>query len=198
MGFFDTVVLTLALAATSLAAPTSAVLSHKGRVISPMHFTGSVTPGGPVLDLQGSVQELIPQILKLDPKWTPPSGWSPNKAAAVKRYFHGDPNCDVPGDPAPEQELEREVIPYLQNLGTGNCGAYAYTCSRVSCAWGAAVFLCNQTGAEIHVSCERIGDAAQHIVDWCDTRIGTTPFYEAKGVWPDTTGYFIEVVMDDC
>ncbi|KAK6527492.1 hypothetical protein TWF694_004478 [Orbilia ellipsospora] len=200
MKLFNIAALALVLTGSSLASP---VISQAGSVfdgnktwpVYPMHFTGSVTTDGPVLDLYGSVQELIPKIQKLDPKWTPPKrkNVSRHEPGLVKRYFHGDPVCNPAGaGDADLTELEREVIPYLQGLGTGNCGAYAHSCSRVSCAWDSAVFLCNNNPVEIHVSCERIGDAAQHIVSRCVILDGVC------GYWPDTTGYSVSVQYSSC
>ncbi|KAK6525150.1 hypothetical protein TWF694_005296 [Orbilia ellipsospora] len=188
MGLFTSVALALTLAASSLASP---VIKSRGTdflpyPVMPMHFTGSVVPGGPVLDLNGTVQEILPEIIRHNPGWTPPKRKSPHAPGLVKKYFHGDPICNIVGaDPAQVKELEDEVIPYLWGLGTGNC------------AWGSAVWLCNSYYREVHVSCTRIGDAAQHIVDWCEVPDG--PFYySAMGVWLDTTNYNVMVTASDC
>ncbi|KAK6539178.1 hypothetical protein TWF694_009422 [Orbilia ellipsospora] len=203
MKLFNIATLTLALATSSLASPiTKASNPFESGIFYPMHFTGSVTPGGPVMDLYGSVQELVPQIQKIDHGWTPPKGKSPHAPGVVKRYFHGNPICSLGPEygTANTGRLENEVIPYLLAFGVGNCGAKPWSCSRVSCAWDSAIWLCNDhTDIEIHVSCERLGQAAQHIIDQpgCTTNFG--PFeQQTKGYWEDTTGYYVLVAGSDC
>ncbi|KAF3209704.1 hypothetical protein TWF192_007769 [Orbilia oligospora] len=169
-------------------------------VSSPMFWIGTPIPGGPEVRLNGTAQEIVEQIKEINPNWeeapapTATTGESPTN---VKRYFQNRPTCGlVVGDWAVVPYLRDPVISYLYALGATTCGAYARTCSRVSCHWSAAVELCNDRTTEVQMRCDRIAHAANEITNDCAKPAPV--HWVAKGQWFDTTGYNVVVRKSNC
>ncbi|KAK6499150.1 hypothetical protein TWF481_011721 [Arthrobotrys musiformis] len=186
-------------------------------ITGPMIWSGSID-GGPEFSLEGTLEEVLPQILELNPQWELPAEVaslgvvppSPSEARAkrnlaptrtvsqnpslVERYFKNRPTCNpstITGSLAHEWVLTAWSIPWLRSLGDKGvlCGAQAYLCVRCSCEFGTKVELCNNTVNKIDISCRRLGDAAQIILDDCGEYIDIIGEIVVKGEWWDTTGY---------
>ncbi|KAK6352092.1 hypothetical protein TWF730_008923 [Orbilia blumenaviensis] len=191
--------------------PTSNLLANPE--YGPMRWTGSIE-GGPELDLQGTLQEVLPQILALNPGWEPPldvaNFLAPTKEKAkrfaptpttdnpslVKRYFKNRPTCNaLPGNYAEGWVIEGFAIPWLRVVGEAGvmCGADPHICAKSYCEYGSKVELCNDRTTRLEIRCDRLSGAAGEIVKDCgefihgDNRI--------KGHWWDTTTYAAAVRM---
>ncbi|KAK6515793.1 hypothetical protein TWF281_004383 [Arthrobotrys megalospora] len=185
------------------AVPASDVANNVKLPSAPMFWIGTPTPGGQEVRLEGTAQEIFEQIKAINPNWEAPA---PTKVtrdetpSVVKRYFKGRPTCDlVSGGWARNVPLHEEVIPYLERLGTTQCGARARTCSRVSCTQDSAVELCNDRTTEVRMDCGRIGAAAREIMVDCRKNGGPAWLtWIVKGQWFDTTGYNVVVRGASC
>ncbi|KAK6525975.1 hypothetical protein TWF281_011018 [Arthrobotrys megalospora] len=84
-----------------------------------MTITGSIFPGGPELNLTGTLEELIPKIKELYPDWDPVADTSPAAKRSIEaRYFQGRPTCWQPGEwDADRSTIRFDGVPYLQGLG---------------------------------------------------------------------------------
>lgn len=177
----------------------------------PMRWTGSIE-GGPELNLTGTLQEVLPQILALNPGWVPPvevAGLdlrSPSKELAkrnlaatrtiaenpslVRRYFKDRPTCNsVPGNLAEGWVIEGYGIPWLRAIGIAGvmCGADPHVCAKCYCDYGSKIELCNDRNTKVDIPCDRLAGAAGEIVKDCGEFIaGDNRF---KGHWWDTTTY---------
>ncbi|KAK6513589.1 hypothetical protein TWF506_008026 [Arthrobotrys conoides] len=180
---------------------------------SPMRWTGSIE-GGPELDLTGTLQEVLPQILALNPDWEPPievAGLDllpPTKELAkqifaatrtitkiekpslVGRYFKNRPTCGaIDGTLAEGWVINTWGIPWLKAIGEAGvmCGAEANTCARCYCEYGSKIELCNVRTTKVDIRCDRLSGAAGEIVKDCGEWIAGDILI--KGHWWDTTDY---------
>ncbi|EWC45609.1 hypothetical protein DRE_05170 [Drechslerella stenobrocha 248] len=163
-------------------------------VYSPMVWSGSVTPGGPEVELTGTLSEVVEQIIALNPDWEAQTDAaaaeapvSPPKKAL---RWDGQPTCDkVAGDRIVSQYfLKWEVIPTLRRIG-GNCGTKARNCARLSCSWSSGVELCNDRTSFVSIPCNQIADGAEMIANKC---------VNVKGQLFDTTGWNVVVRGSKC
>ncbi|KAK6527205.1 hypothetical protein TWF281_010395 [Arthrobotrys megalospora] len=170
-------------------------------IVEPMNIHGFITPGGPVFNFTGTLDEIIPQIKVLYPDWnpevadlTPTPTTSPNPTR-VKRYFQGRPTCWLVVGWNTSRSGAFAQGDYLIALGNNvMCGAEAGTCSRTGCNNGAAVDLCNDRTTKVDMPCPRVGGAAKEIATDCVTVYNGRE--TTRGQWFDTTGY--NVVVREC
>ncbi|KAF3100656.1 hypothetical protein TWF569_010389 [Orbilia oligospora] len=180
-------------------------------VSTPMHWTGSIE-GGPELNLTGTLQEVLPQILALNPNWEPPvevAGLdlvAPDKELAkelfaatrtttetpslVKRYFKNRPTCGaIDGTLAEGWVIITWGIPWLRAIGEAGvmCGAESFTCAKCYCEYGSKIELCNVRTTKVDIRCDRLSGAAGEIVKDCGEWIAGDTLI--KGHWWDTTNY---------
>ncbi|KAK6343603.1 hypothetical protein TWF730_011194 [Orbilia blumenaviensis] len=167
-------------------------------VTNVLTITGSIVPGGPELNLTGTLEELIPKIKEVYPNWDPLANPDTEKRSIEARYFQGSPTCWQAGDwDAAWKQLLAYNVPYLQNLGNAACGHSAVQeCTRVSCSWGNAIYLCGKKS--VGVPCKRIGDAAKTIAEKCYWSEPLDINRWTRGYWADTTGYYVKVAGDRC
>ncbi|KAK6339959.1 hypothetical protein TWF718_009347 [Orbilia javanica] len=176
-----------------------------------MHWTGSLD-GGPELDLTGTLQEVLPEILASNTDWEPPAEvaelniFSPNRMQAkralaatpttnenpslVQRYFKDRPTCGlVPGVLAEGWLIEGYGIPWLRAIGIAGvmCGAQANTCAKCYCDYGSKIELCNVRTTKLDIRCDRLSGAAGEIVKDCGEFIAGDN--RIRGHWWDTTDY---------
>ena len=76
--------------------------------------------------------------------------------------------CDVGGTGVVVTDPIDEGIKYLHGI-SGDCKVDAgpRVCSRVSCSYSAAIWLCNDTKEDLWIPCSKVGDYAQDIRDKC-------------------------------
>ncbi|KAF4458844.1 hypothetical protein FALBO_14406, partial [Fusarium albosuccineum] len=78
--------------------------------------------------------------------------------------------CDVGGSGAARKKAIEEGIQYLQTrLGNAPCGLDngPRVCTRVSCSYDSAIWLCNDNSGPLQVACGQVGDLAQRILFGC-------------------------------
>ncbi|RVD86221.1 uncharacterized protein DFL_004509 [Arthrobotrys flagrans] len=166
-------------------------------IVGPMNIHGYITPGGPVFNFTGTLEEIIPQIQELYPDWNPevPTPTTSEDPSKVKRYFQHRPTCfQVVGWNTNRAGAYAQAA-YLEALGEHTmCGAEARSCARTGCVNGAAVDLCNDRTTKVDITCPRAGRAAKEIANDClmiHNGEETT-----RGQWFDTTGY--NIVIREC
>ncbi|KAK6337081.1 hypothetical protein TWF718_009867 [Orbilia javanica] len=186
----------IALISPALAVPT---VSNTSPVViaEPLTITGSIYPGGPELNLTGTIEELVPKIKELYPDWNPAGNSTSKKRSIEARYFQGQPTCWTPGDRDAYYPGIIGGAKYLQGLGLASCGHPGPVgCTRVSCSWGNGIYLC--ANKAVGIPCKRIGDAAIRIADSCWWTDSLKVYKYTRGYWTDTTGYYIKVAGDNC
>lgn len=78
------------------------------------------------------------------------------------------------------------------------CGSAAGHCSRISCSNDAAVWLCNNSGADINnMDCSIAADYIDHIFDMCQAD-GQNAVDFCSGTQENTDGWTIEVGWNNC
>ncbi|KAL2138650.1 hypothetical protein VTI28DRAFT_6465 [Corynascus sepedonium] len=154
----------------------------KGYGVQQIQWEAQAFPGGPMLNLTGTVQEVRARLLEINPNFDrdfPASvGGEHEKRTAAdvdarsesieKRYGpvcgpHGTDwkNANYPG-------INSEIS-YLRGVpGTPTAGPGPGNCARVSCSWYDAVWWCNDNDHTFSLpSFNTIADCAQVIVDEC-------------------------------
>ncbi|KAB5562770.1 hypothetical protein GE09DRAFT_1219368 [Coniochaeta sp. 2T2.1] len=131
-----------------------------------------ITPGGPTVTLNGTVQQLFSQLTKLNPNYeaefpprTPgmleprPESGSISKRDdneddengvkyhRVVRIACGHDFYEVPLKAKYDPIVENIVVKYLEKVG-GQPTQQPKTCSRVSCAWDVGIWWCNHNDEE--------------------------------------------------
>ncbi|KAK6362816.1 hypothetical protein TWF730_000269 [Orbilia blumenaviensis] len=153
----------------------------------PMRFTGSISAGGPTVDITGTIDEVFPKLKKLYPKLKP--DLSPT-TSLPKRWFPGPPTCySTVG--ADRYTILNHAVPHLKALGNLMCEVRVpRTCLAAYCAPSpnSGVFLCTEA-AGVRIPCRRMGENAELIANTC---IGPVPGRTTGTRW-DNTGYHIVV-----
>lgn len=114
-----------------------------------------VTPGGEKVTLNGTVQEVHAQLLKLNPNWNEDFSFNKSSSSSdlVKRT-NFDPSDEYycggrfEGVGITRNFVIEDGIAYLRGIGgvpTAPSGSGGW-CSRVSCAYDAAITWCNDVG----------------------------------------------------
>ncbi|KAK6508601.1 hypothetical protein TWF506_010685 [Arthrobotrys conoides] len=166
-------------------------------IVRPMNIHGYITPGGPVFNFTGTLDEIMPQIQELYPNWdptvpTPTTSENPSKA---KRYFQGRPTCWLVVGWNTGRSGAHGQANYLEALGDHTmCGAEPRSCARTGCTDDSAVDLCNDRTTKVDITCPRVGRAAREIAKDCVTMYNGQE--TTRGQWFDTTGY--NVVVRKC
>ncbi|KAK6349294.1 hypothetical protein TWF730_010044 [Orbilia blumenaviensis] len=166
----------------------------KSGIVKPMNIHGFITPGGPVFNFTGPLDEIIPKIQELYPEWDPtkPTPTTSENPSKVKRYFQGRPTCWLVVGWNTSRAGAYGQGDYLIALGENTmCGAEAGTCARTGCNNDSAVDLCNDRTTKVDITCPRVGRAAKEIADDCVTVYNGQE--TTRGQWFDTTGYNIVV-----
>lgn len=132
MKFTAAALVSLFSAAAVLANPIEAIVN------SEMTFTGPAFPGAEPITLTGTADAIWAQILAINPSYESDFPPSPLEVRAAQ----AQPICDKWDSADVKQEYER--VKYLRGLN-GNCGVSTgpRACSRVSCAYNAAIYMCN-------------------------------------------------------
>ncbi|KAK6512506.1 hypothetical protein TWF481_001390 [Arthrobotrys musiformis] len=166
-------------------------------IVTGMNIHGYITPGGPVFNFTGPLEEIIPQIQELYPDWDPtaPTPTTSEDPTKVKRYFQNRPTCfKVVGWNTGRAGAYGQAA-YLEALGEHTmCGAEARSCARTGCNQNSAVDLCNDRTTKVDITCPRVGRAAKEIAKDCLYIYNGEE--TTRGQWFDTTGY--NVVVRKC
>lgn len=108
------------------------------------------TPGGPTVDVAGTVQNVYEELEKINPSFISDFGLgdsdnSTSLAAPVasRGYSIESIHCDWGGDYATGQTI-LEGIKYLRGVpGQPKGGPGPGNCARVSCSYNSAIYWCN-------------------------------------------------------
>ncbi|KAK6355789.1 hypothetical protein TWF718_000171 [Orbilia javanica] len=191
---------TLAAPAPPASSPTEASTNdYRMGPMVPMQFRGSTVEGGPDMELHGTAEQVITHLNKVHPGWEEEmeSLDAIQKGALKARGWAGPPICfNTPGSDARAHIILGDGVSHLRRLGNQLCGTPANSCSRVSCSWYSAIYLCSDRNDPVGVPCNRIADAAESIANVCQ-KPGLW-WQPARGHLSDTDGYTIVVRGDGC
>lgn len=188
----------------------------QGFEIYPASFTGDFGPNGETMTLNGTIQEVMDQI----------EGFNPGFTAEVNKHIATAAAAAAPSgedDAWRERKVAKkdcfknksgralksrvlEGVEYLYNVPKDKARLQSRGCSRVSCSWDAAIFLCWEPFEGAPEVYEQpwwyVGDYAKGIaLEWCPTtRIspGGRVFEYAQGKTWDPKGLAVHVREDRC
>ncbi|OOF94915.1 hypothetical protein ASPCADRAFT_507790 [Aspergillus carbonarius ITEM 5010] len=172
MKSISTILLTALLSTTSLATPSTTLSNH---TITPMTYTGPITPGGEHISFTGtSIQEIHSQIKALNPDFelVSPDESSPGNTITQRSDSTKDNLiCNIPGRLSETANTYwiRSGIKYLKGL-EGKCGVSKgpASCARISCSYDSGIFLCNDNEEKLEVKCSDLAGYAEDIIERCD------------------------------
>ncbi|KAK4174394.1 hypothetical protein QBC36DRAFT_357655 [Triangularia setosa] len=134
-------------------------------------------PNGKKVTVNGTIQEAIAQMDAGYPGWhrtfeaqlhTDTNNSAPILAAAAEEPESYD--CDIDGDAASQYRIGQGIT-YLRGLsGTAKNGPGPGNCGRVSCAYNAAIYWCNENGFEKEVQWGQIADGGEFVYHNCSTQ----------------------------
>ena len=105
-----------------------------------------VSPGGPMIKLNGTVEEVRSELLRLNPDWDThyPTNNTKESPSLNKRAFDSAGFfCFGRWNPCSSNRI-REGIAYLRRVGgLPSRGPGPGNCARVSCSWSSAIWWCN-------------------------------------------------------
>ncbi|KAK3402519.1 hypothetical protein B0T20DRAFT_398457 [Sordaria brevicollis] len=201
----SSIITTGVLLAVLQALPTVAIPTVANRDASPLDGYGieeltwevETTPGGPSVNITGTVEHVVEELGKINPTFVSDFGIeNPDNSSAVdapieaRAYYLKEWYCDVFG--LAKLEAIQAGLVYLNGVpgkptngpGPGNCG-------RVSCSHSAAIYWCNDnTVSKTIDTFGYISGAAQTIINKC----GITPQITPLGVFDYVKG---QVFMTD-
>ncbi|KAK1829440.1 hypothetical protein QBC39DRAFT_287346 [Podospora conica] len=120
-----------------------------GYTIVPMDFEIEVSPGK-IAILNGTVQEVIAQAQAINPDF----------ALQEVKFCNNFGGAGV--------DYIREGTRYLKRLsGQANMRAGPRVCSRVSCSYDSAIYLCNDNNGAKSVTWDGVANSAYHITEIC-------------------------------
>ncbi|KAJ6441332.1 AMSH-like protease sst2 [Purpureocillium lavendulum] len=161
--------ISLALVAFALVAPLD------GYAVVELSGEYQVSPGGPPVVLNGTVQEVHAQLLKLNPNWDAdfPRDAKPGASTPAKRniWAGADVSCENRWG-AVRPDVIKDGIKYLRESvkGKPQMGAGPGVCARVSCDVAAGIWWCNDDRAPKTLdSFADIGDGAARAQEVCAT-----------------------------
>ncbi|EGD84880.1 hypothetical protein H112_08597 [Trichophyton rubrum D6] len=166
---------------------------------SSMIYTGPVTPGGDNVTLEGTIQEIFHQILKLNPSYKPEdfpdAPHSPRKVSSkLEKRIPGDIICDPSGTKRAWRKHIEEGVAYLKRAPQASlCRVRNRSCSRISCSWDSGIFLCNDRDSWFEEFCPLLGNYADEILRGCQqsrTKVAGQKF--------DPQNYNVLVKFDKC
>ncbi|KAG4413450.1 hypothetical protein IFR04_013427 [Cadophora malorum] len=140
----------------------------KGYAIAPLHLTGTIN--GVTVDHNGTIEEAFAQLEAEHPELGADltAASSPDAKSPDKRYM-----TDVHCIPVSGQNWRRandvvigQGIKYLRNNNLV-CGVNPHSCSRVSCSYDSAIWVCNNNNEWIGPDCKLIASFAQALRDRC-------------------------------
>ena len=135
-----------------------------GRNVVELSWEVPISPGGPVVTLNGTVQEVYAQLLKINPNYGSQLGPTTDSSSA----YEGNSELN-----SPEYEIKtivcgayypalvariEEGIKHLRSVpGSPGNGPGPKDCGRVSCSWNAAIYWCNDVSEAIHGEANSFG-----------------------------------------
>ncbi|KAI0117731.1 hypothetical protein GGR51DRAFT_555015 [Nemania sp. FL0031] len=179
-------------------------------------WEGRLTEDGPIVSFTGkSVADIIAQVEEVAPDFVWPDNF------ILVRESHGTPPESQPPPLRSEKETKRSEHRILCDQVTSGYANFhhvldqaaqlqampgfcrvpptlkgePYLCTRMTCAEGSAIFLCNHGHDHDSVStCARVGQYAQEIIEWCYDGASS----DVKGQIYDGDNWSVMVHVDTC
>lgn len=134
-----------------------------------------VTPGGPMVNLNGTVQEVHYQLTQLNPDWNEQYMTesetetaqeevnSPNPSHLSRRTDFSGAHYQCDNWPKGKTVFLQEGINYLRKVnGRPTSGPGPGKCARVSCSWNSAIWWCNDVSTLTDVTASL---AKSHLIE---------------------------------
>ncbi|KAK7976769.1 hypothetical protein PG989_015232 [Apiospora arundinis] len=140
--------------------------------VRPIQWKLAIEEGGPIMEFNGSLQEVEKQIqaIKADFKFTPIE--SPNNTVALNE-LDTTRMCLPMDQQAAAAYRTQQNIDYLRGLGDTKCGdnggSDGQSCGQISCSWGSAIKWCNMGANYYETKCSDFADYAQDILNNCQS-----------------------------
>ncbi|KAK6516357.1 hypothetical protein TWF506_006266 [Arthrobotrys conoides] len=138
-----------------------------------MVVTGSLYPGGPEVNLTGTIDQIFPKLKQvypeLEPVFEPTTLSTPDTPSVVKRAPAAKPTC-FSGNPADRYVIYNHALPYLRAIKSFTCSLPSGGgCTNVYCAPAPAanIRVCNPWFVTRRIPCSAILDVAEVIVKDC-------------------------------
>ncbi|KAK0613737.1 hypothetical protein B0T14DRAFT_569746 [Immersiella caudata] len=138
-----------------------------------LEWTAQATPGGETINVNGTVQDVVAALNKIDPQYEARlrQDTSLQSRSLDESYFYKRKSYDCIriGSRGVDPGEIKDGIRYLRTVsgrpkngpGPGNCG-------RISCSWASAIYWCNEDESEKELDTfARIADAASFLVQKC-------------------------------
>ncbi|KAI1778446.1 hypothetical protein F4818DRAFT_406112 [Hypoxylon cercidicola] len=178
MKLFSTLACLLAGAITSAALPAE---YSAQTIISTITWTGQVNPGGPLVSITGTAEEIYKEIIGINPNYDNELGLNSSRSAVEKRDLEpikkrattsDDWTCAYGNDV--NAESIGAGIRYLYSIANGDCSAPPGRpgdggCTASSCNSGAGIFLCNDSSNTLHTPCSIVADNAVEVLINCQS-----------------------------
>ncbi|KAF4958962.1 hypothetical protein FGADI_2041 [Fusarium gaditjirri] len=179
----------------------------EGYTFAPMKWTGSIKEGADPVTLSGTAEEIVAQMKKLNPDYEFPEGNTTE--TEIDKRSQGHIICKVGGFGAMDVRAAHRERNYLRSLGNKGCWVGPRTCTKIACATGDAIILCNDNGHAIEPRCSNLADYIDHIIGACTWRVNSPPCTVrpcgpswsvdmVRGQQFDSDGYNVIVAKDTC
>lgn len=127
--------------------PAAAELAARGLTVHEAEWQVQAFRDGPLLQLNGTVQEVHRQLTALNPNYEADFGGNATEAGDVEArgeyWADSKVTCGAPWYGYTERGYN-EAVHYLSwHKGRPNMGAGPRQCWRVSCSWNTGVYICN-------------------------------------------------------
>ncbi|KAK4452760.1 hypothetical protein QBC34DRAFT_455797 [Podospora aff. communis PSN243] len=121
--------------------------------------------------LNGTVEEVMSQILEINPDFVVPEPTAevPAESGAAPLEKRSQVWCNTYPQNSASRVRFQQGVNYLRGVsGTPHHGAGPNTCGRVSCSYNAAIYWCNNNHTPKTLSSyDAIANSAQHILNSC-------------------------------
>ncbi|KAI8957597.1 hypothetical protein F5Y11DRAFT_77192 [Daldinia sp. FL1419] len=178
MKVFSTLVCLLAGAVVSTALPAENSAGTEFAT-SKITWTGQVKLGEPAVSITGTAEEIYKEITKINPNYDNELGLNSPHSTVKRRDLEpikkrattsNDWTCAYGNDV--NAESIGAGVRYLYSIANGDCSAPpgspgAGGCTVSSCNAGAGIFLCNDSGSELHNPCTIVADNAVEVLINC-------------------------------
>ncbi|KAK3388550.1 hypothetical protein B0T20DRAFT_98089 [Sordaria brevicollis] len=157
-----------------------------------------ITPGGPTMNVTGTIQDVVKRLTEVNPNYVSDFGLDKpiddmDLPVQTRAWVERNIFCDVPFSDASNEEIVKG-IKYLRTVsGRPKNGPGPDNCGRVSCSYYSAIYWCNMNAYDMTLDgFYDIANGAQRIVDTC--RRGS----RVEGQVHYTRGWNVLVRHDSC
>ncbi|KAF3920636.1 hypothetical protein ABW21_db0204844 [Orbilia brochopaga] len=183
------IITSVAFFALASAAPSSNVATNiDSYARGEMTWSGPITPGGPNVHLNGTGNQIMAQLLELNPDWKPAEIM---ERAVERRSWRDRGACGLVAGEVANGGATVENINHLRAMGEAMCGAAPYTCVGMYCNHNSALLLCNDNNYHIDRPCRYLAEGAADLFNLCSQR-------DFKGQRFDSDNFNIVVRRENC